>query len=191
VASLRRPSERLTFVDLNLLPQEDGGPAGNSRLVLAGVALLVASVLLIPLSFANQGAADDVDRLHGEMERIDEGLTSAQLNLGQMRELRAQTDAAQQRIDELTAERDAVLGPSAELAGAVDALMQGLPRGSSVSSIDGGQGAVRLTGRAPSADAALDYARGLDAGGAFAGVQVVSLVSEAGGAVSFTVEVTV
>jgi hypothetical protein len=191
VAHLRRPSGRLTFVDLNLLPQEDGGPDGNNRLVLAGAAVLVASLLLIPLNYANQSAADDVDQLHDDLERIDESLTSAQLSLAQVRGLRTQTDTAQQAVDELVAERNAVLGPAAELSDAVDALMRGLPRGSSVSAIDGGLGAVRLTGRAPNADAALAYAQALDAGGEFAGVQIVSLGSEPSGTVTFTVEVTV
>jgi hypothetical protein len=159
--------------------------------VLAGVAVLVASLLLIPLNYANESAADDVSQLQDDLERIDESLTSAQLSLAQVRDLRTQTDTAQQAIDELVAERNAVLGPAAELSDAVDALMQGLPRGSSVSAIDGGLGAVRLTGHAPSADAALAYARALDAGSDFAGVQIVSLGSEPSGSVTFTIEVTV
>ncbi|MEX1252793.1 MAG: hypothetical protein WEE64_00485 [Dehalococcoidia bacterium] len=182
--------ERLKFIDLNLLPQESWVRNHSALYAAAAALLLVAALLLIPLNRANSSAADDAESLRAELQRIDRELVEEQASLGRLRELRLKSATARQAIEDLAAERDAVLGSKPKLSGAVARLLANLPPGAAVSSVTSGDGTVLLAGQAPDSETALGYARKLDDTGAFSSVQIASLGLDEGGAgVSFTVEV--
>jgi Tfp pilus assembly protein PilN len=180
---------RLTFIDLNLLPQESWARNHGAIYASAAAVVLVAAVLLIPLNRANSNASGDAERLQDQVERIDAELAEAQVSLGRAREVRQQTHAAEQRLNELAAERSAVLGGGPWLSAAVGRLLGEVPPGVAISDITSGEGSLRLTGRAPDSAAALAYARQLDDAGAFSSVQIAALGLDEAGGVSFTVEV--
>ena len=185
-----QPPERLTFIDLNLLPRESWVSSHSGLYAAAAAVILVAALLLIPLNRANSGAAGDAESLRDELQGIDRELRDEEISLGRLRELRIMTDAAQQAIDDLAVERSAVLGSEAKISDAVTELLADLPSGAAVSSVTSGEGTILLSGQAPDTGTALGYARTLDATGAFSSVQIASLGLDQGGAgVSFTVEV--
>jgi Tfp pilus assembly protein PilN len=186
----QHPSERLTFIDLNLLPKENWLRNHSTLYAIAAALVLVAALLLIPLNRANSSAAADAHDLEDELQRIDRDLADEEVNLAQLREVRLQTNASRQAIDELVAERNAVLGSDAKISNAVADLLAGLPPVIAVNSITSSEGTVLLTGEAPDSEAALDYARELDDTGSFASVQIASLnLVDSSDGVSFTVEV--
>jgi Tfp pilus assembly protein PilN len=186
----QHPDERLTFIDLNLLPRENWLRSYST--LYAGVAalILIAALLLIPLNRANSSAADDAGDLKDELARIDRELADEEVNQGRLREVRLQTNATRLAIDELVAERNAVLGSEAKISSAVTDLLASMPQDIAVNSISSGESTVLLAGEAPDSQAALDYARALDDTGAFATVQIASLsLEDSANGVSFTVEV--
>lgn len=182
--------ERLTFIDLNLMPQESWVHSHSALYAGAAAVILVAALLLIPLNRANSSAANDAENLRDELQRIDGELADEQVNMGRLRELRIMTDTAQRATDDLAAERSAVLGSEAKISDAVTELLASLPAGATVNSVTTGEGTVLLAGQAPESGTALGYVRTLDATGEFSSVQIASLgLNEDSPGVSFTVEV--
>jgi Tfp pilus assembly protein PilN len=182
------------FVDLNVLPEELRPRRYPAWFVVGVVGVLVAGLLLLPLSRVQQAANGETSRLQSELALVNDQLAAFQIDLGRSRDIRLQLETAEAAIAGLNEERQAVLGDRRELSKDLSAMMLALPTGARVESITAADGPLSLTGRAGSPAAVLGYSRALVGTGRFSQARITSLVSEGdqdgGAGVTFTIEVT-
>lgn len=172
-------SERLPeFVDLNVLPEELRARRFPSLYVLGIVALLAAALLLIPLYQAGQAAQDETTRLQTELDRMSANLALVQVDLGEVRGLQRQLEAAETELASLNEQRQAVLGDGQELSEDLSTAVLELPPGVSLGFAAGSDGQITLIGQAPDSGDVFEYVRTLEASGGFSEARIVSLAAE-------------
>lgn len=171
-------SERLpVFVDLNVLPEELRARRYTALFMLGILVLLAASLALVPLYQAERAAGDETTRLQTELD-----LNSYDLAL------QRQLEAAETDLASLNEERQAILADGLELSGSLSAAVLDLPPGVSLGSVTGGDAQMTLTGQALNSEEVFEYAGTLEGSGRFSEARIVSLATESGDAVTFTVE---
>jgi len=180
------------FVDLNVLPEELRPPRYSPWYVLAVIAVLVLSLLLIPLYRVEQARSADTADLRAELDLIDRELTRMQIEFGGARDARQQIGAIEATIARLDEERRAILGDQRDLSADLSALVAALPPGAHLVSITASEGQLTLTGRAAGSADVLAYSRSLAGSGKFSGARITSLTiaggQQGGAGVSFTIE---
>jgi len=169
-----------TFVDLNVLPEELRPRQDPAWYVLGVVAILAASLLLIPLYQAERDGDAETARLGSELQLMNEELARIQIDFGRARELRQQIETTEAAIAALDEERQAVLGDGQQLAVDLDAINSALPPGARLVSATSSDGQLSLQGRADRAADVLDYSRALTGSGRFSEARIVSLAVEGG-----------
>jgi Tfp pilus assembly protein PilN len=176
------------FVDLNVLPEELRARRYPIPFVLGILVLLAASLALIPLYQAQQSAHDEASRLQEELELISLDLSLVQLDLGEVKDLQRQLEAVETDLASLNEERQAILADGQGLSGDLAAVGLDLPPGVSLASVTGSDEGMTLSGRAPASGDVFEYVRTLRESGGFSEYRIVSLATESGDAVTFTIE---
>ena len=182
------------FVDLNILPEELR-PRRYPPLYMLGIlALLAASLALIPLYQAQRAAGDETARLQAELDLMSHNLTLVQVDLGKVKGLQRQLEGVEAATASLNEQRQGVLGDEQELSKDLSTAVLNLPEGLlSLTSVTETDGQMTLTGQMVSQEDAFEYARMLESSGRFSEARIVSLATESGEAwdspVTFTIEV--
>ena len=182
------------FVDLNVLPAELRPRQDPAWHVLIVVAILAASLLLIPLYQAERDGDAETARLGSELQLANEELARIQVDFGQARDLRQQIETTEAAIAALDEERQAVFGDGQRLSVDLAAIMSVLPPGARLASVASSDGQLLLQGRADRAADVLDYSRALTGGERFPEARIVSLAveggQEEGTGMSFVIQLT-
>ncbi len=176
------------FLDLNLLPEELRARRYPIVFMLGILVLLAASLALIPLYQAQQSTRDETSRLQEELELISLDLALVQVDLGEIRGLQRQLEAAEADLASLNEERQAVLGGGRELSGDLAAVVLDMPPGVGLASVTGSDEVMTLSGQAPASGDVFEYVRMLRESGGFSEYRIVSLATESVDAVTFTIE---
>ncbi len=180
------------FVDLNVLPEELRARRYPALFVLGIVALLAAALLLIPLYQAERATEDETTRLQTELDLMSHNLALVQVDLGEVKGLQRQLEAAETELASLNEQRQAILGDGQELSNELSVAILDQPPGVSLGTVTGGDGQMTLTGQALDSEDAFDYAGTLERSGGFSEARIVSLAAESGDAegsvVTFTIE---
>ncbi len=180
------------LVDLNVLPEELRARRYPILFVLGILVLLAASLALIPLYQAQQSTRDETSRLQEELELISLDLALVQMDLGKIRGLQRQLEAAEADLASLNEERQEVLGDGQELPVDLAAVVLDSPPGVSLASVTGGDEGMTLSGQALTSGDVFEYVRMLRESGRFSESRIVSLATatgETGGSgVTFVIE---
>lgn len=189
---MQRSETLLPFVDLNVLPEELRPRRHPILYILGIVALLAASLALIPLYQAERAAGDETGQLQGELDLISYDLTLAQIDLGKVKGLQRQLEAVQTDLAVLDEERQAVLGDGTGLSKDLTKAVNSLPAGASLTSVTGDANQMSLSGQAATSKDVFEYARALQTGGKLSECRVVSLErttdEQEGSVPTFTIE---
>ena len=180
------------FVDLNVLPEELRARRYPVLFVLGILVLLAASLALIPLYQAQQSAHDETSRLQEELELISLDLALVQLDLGQIKGVQRQIDSAETELASLHEQRQAILGDGHGMSADLSVAVLDRPPGISLTSVNGTDGRMTLTGQAVTSEDVFEYVRTLRKSGRFSESRIVSLATapgETGGSgVTFVIE---
>jgi len=180
------------FVDLNVLPEELRPRRYPVLFVVGILALLAASLALVPLYQAERATRNETAPLQAELDLISSDLALVQLDLGKARELQRQLEAVQTDLTGLNEEREATLGDGQEVSRDLAVAVLGLPPGVGLASVTGGDGRMTLTGQALTSGDVFEYVSTLRNSGRFSEARIVSLSTATdgaeGSAVMFTVE---
>lgn len=168
------------FVDLNVLPEELRARRYPFLFVLGILVLLAASLALIPLYQAQQSTRDETSRLQEELELISLDLALVQVDLGEIRDLQRQLEAAETDLASLNEERQGALGDGQELSVDLAAVVLDLPPGVSLASVTGGDEGMTLSGQALTSGDVFEYVRMLRKSGRFSESRIVSLTTATG-----------
>lgn len=174
--TLRPPAS----IDLNVLPEELRPRQYPAWYVLGVVAILAASLLLVPLYQAERAGDAETAGLRSELELMNEELGQIQIDFGQARELRQQIGTTEAAIAALNEERQVILGDGRQPSSDLSAIMKALPPGARLASVTGSEDQLSLQGRADRAADVLEYSRALTASGMFSEARIVSLAVEGG-----------
>ncbi len=181
------------FVDLNVLPEELRARRYPILFVLGILVLLAASLALIPLYQAQQSTRDETSRLQEELELISLDLALVQVDLGKIRGLQRQMEAAEADLASLNEERQEALGDGQELSVDLATVVLDSPPGVRLASVTGGDEGMTLSGQALTSGDVFEYVRMLRKSGRFSESRIVSLATatgETGGSgVTFVIEV--
>lgn len=168
------------FIDLNVLPEELRPPRYAAWYVVAVVAILAASIVLIPLYRAERAVDVETAHLRSELELMNGELARIQIDFGQARELRQQIETTEATIATLDEERQAILGTGQPLSSVLSAIMETLPPGARLASVTSSEGQLSVQGRADRATDVLEYSRALTRSGWFSEARITSLAIESG-----------
>jgi Tfp pilus assembly protein PilN len=148
--------------------------------MLGILVLLAASLALIPLYQAQQSTRDETSLLQEELELISLDLALVQVDLGKIRGLQRQLEAAETDLASLNEERQGALGDGQELSVDLAAVVLDLPPGVSLTSVTGGDEGMTLSGQALTSEDVFEYARTLRKSGRFSESRIISLTTATG-----------
>jgi hypothetical protein len=180
------PRNRL--IDLNLLPAELR-PHRYPRWYALGLAVvLVGCVLLIPMLALQHSATRETGRLRDQLALITGQLQGVETDIGRERGLRDQIAQVEKEIAALKQERASLPGAGGPLAQDLSLLYSAAPAGVSVDATSRSEKTITASGRAPSVESIIAYAKALMDGGSFADVTITQ--ANAGGeGLEFAVQV--
>jgi Tfp pilus assembly protein PilN len=168
------------FVDLNILPEELRARGYPILFVLGILVLLAASLALIPLYQAQQSTRDETSLLQEELELIGLDLALVQVDLGKIRGLQRQIEAAEADLASLNEERQETLGDGQGLSVDLATVVLDLPPGVSLVSVTGGDEGMTLSGQALTSGDVFEYVRTLRKSERFSESRIVSLATATG-----------
>ncbi|MEX0786244.1 MAG: PilN domain-containing protein [Dehalococcoidia bacterium] len=179
---------RPRFIDLNLLPQELRSGSRSGWYFVALLALVVAAPLLLPLYQAQDTSWSKASALEEQWASVERGLAGLQADFVSTQELRGELAATNAELNALNMAREAALGDARRAAG-LAAVVERLPEGVRLLTVDDDGLRLRIAGEAANTDGAFEYARALEGSSAFAAVTVtVTAIEQSQAGVRFTIE---